>query len=534
MSSRASFAIVMVATFGLAACGEFGSDNPTTATPPDPDAGTPTPDGGLPPVGGEAMRGITLTVGEAGKTAFVMQSKTATVPMKLERRNGSVGAVLVTVKGLPTGATADPLTIAAGANEGTLTVHAASTTPQGAFSLDLTAVEQVANGASATAKLAAFVRGLPGTLDTTFGTGGIIKEVFTVAGSGVTDARVSKTGSILLAGRRVNTLTMLRYSESGVVDATFAGGGNLNLATSQGGLFLDVQEGKTAADSFISATGGFGSTVPLARTTLDGTLVTTFATTGIADVTLGLGVCNGAQTVALPDGKSLLLTVHSGAMRLSVVSRWKADGTLDGTYGVSGLCQLTANGTGSTSAGAGTMIPRPDGSVQVAMSTADGKGFVKGCTAIGALDTTIGATVDHLVLTSPSVTAARAANGGIVFLGPTSWWRMSSALSPDTTIGTNGDVGISPLQDATSLLTQQDGGVVVGGMGTNAGAFTLVRYQANGLLDPAFGVAGIATIEVTATNSATLSKLVAQPDGRILVLGTQFETADGFMARIWP
>ena len=85
------------------------------------------------------------------------------------------------MKNLPAGVTADALTIAAGANDGTLTVHAASTAPQGLTSLDLAAVESVPNGASATAKLDTFVRGLPGTLDTTFATEGIFKNVFASA-----------------------------------------------------------------------------------------------------------------------------------------------------------------------------------------------------------------------------------------------------------------------------------------------------------------------------------------------------------------
>lgn len=534
MSSRVSF-VVVGAALALAACGGFGSsEDPVTTPTPSPDGGTTGADGGVDPVGTDGARGITMTAGETGKNVFLMQTKTVAVPVKLVRQSASVGAVTVTVKNLPKDATADALTIPAGAVDGTLTLHAAATTPQGLVSLDLVATESVTNGASAAAKLATFVRGLPGTLDTTFGAGGIVKEVFTVAGSSVSDARVLKTGAIILAGQRVNNLTLARYTESGTMDAAFAGGGVLNLAALQGGLFLDVQEGKTPAESFVSATGGAGSTVPLSRATLDGVLTTTFATTGTANVTLGLGFCNATQTIALPDGKALLLTVHSGATKVVVVSRWKTDGTLDATYGVNGLCQLTGSGTGSTVAGAASMLPRPDGSVQVAMSTANGQGFIKGCTVSGMLDTTIGATADHFVSTVPSVRASRSADGGIVFLGSTSWERMNALLVPDTTIGTNGTVATSPIQDATSVLPQPDGGVVIGGMGTNGGAFTLVRYAKNGLLDPAFGVAGVATIELTATNNATLSKLVTQPDGRILALGTQFETADGAIARIWP
>ena len=87
MSRHASFAIVVAMLGGLAACGGFGSSDSSTPTDT-PDAGGPTADGGLDAVGGEAARGLTLAVGEAGKTVFVMQGKTATAAVKLVRRSG--------------------------------------------------------------------------------------------------------------------------------------------------------------------------------------------------------------------------------------------------------------------------------------------------------------------------------------------------------------------------------------------------------------------------------------------------------------
>ena len=530
MSRRASFAIVVAATLGLAACGEFGSDS-GAATPSDPDAGT-TPDSGLPPVGGGATRGITVTAGEAGKTAFVMQSKTTTVPIKLDRRSASVGPVLITVTGLPKDATVDPLTIAANAVDGTLTVRAASTTPQGTLSLDVTALEQVPNGASGTAKLAAFVRGLPGTLDTTFGTNGVVNDVFGASDSTATSARITQDGSIVVSGRRATTLALARFTTAGVLDLTFAGGlGRASVGAAQGSLFLDIHEGKTPADGFISAVSSGTTSASVFRAKLDGLLNTTFGGTGSVSMTLGLGNYNGRQTSALADGTALVLTAHVGTTKAGVVSRWKANGALDTTYGAgSGVCQLTASGTSGTLNGVPRMFVKADGSARVVLSLADGTGAVKGCTPAGLLDTTLGSTPDYVVaLPGLSVDAAPYFDGGIVALRQTAWSRVNAAFVGDTALA---NVPLAPITSAVALITQADGGIVVVGAGDTANA-TLVRFKLTGLRDPDFGTAGVSPVSLSPIG-AIVYGMVAQPDGRILVFGSSSDHFDGVIARVWP
>jgi uncharacterized delta-60 repeat protein len=525
-------------TLGLSGCGGFGSGDetappPTTTTP---DGGTPTPDAGIDPVGGQAALGITLTVGDAGKQSFVMQTKTAAVPVKLVRRSGSVGPVTITVSKLPKDATADPLTIPAGALDGTLTLHAASTTPQGLSSLDVLATESVPNGASASATLDAFVRGLPGTLDTTFADGGVFKTVFASATSSASDAHILKNGSIVVSGHRTNTFALARFTEAGVLDTTFAGGlGRANIGSGQGDVFLDVHEGATPADGFVSAL-AFGTITPrVFRTKLDGINDIAFNGTGEASVTLGLGNANGIQTIALPDGSALVLSRHLGTSKAGVVSRWLANGTLDTSYGTSGTCQLTGSGTGSEVNGVSGMFLQPNGSVRVVLSLASGSGAIKACTATGAPDSSIGgAAPDYFRLAPPSAYAAPYFDGGMVFLGASSWGRINAAFIGDTGIGSFGSVATTPeIASPTSMVTQADGGVLVAGTGSTQGTFAVLRFLKNGTRDPDFAVAGLATITV-ATNGATLTKVVAQPDGRLLLLGRQDDNFDGVIARIWP
>jgi uncharacterized delta-60 repeat protein len=78
---------------------------------------------------------------------------------------------------------------------------------------------------------------------------------------------------------------------------------------------------------------------------------------------------------------------------------------------------------------------------------------------------------------------------------------------------------------ATDVVIQPDNKIVVAGeVGANfdnAGKdFYVLRYDANGGLDPAFGTGGVARIAVTAAvDGETPYALALQPDGKILVGG---------------
>jgi uncharacterized delta-60 repeat protein len=527
-------AVAGLVAASVVACSGFAADNSASTPPGDTDSGdVSSPEAGPPSVGSNPNRGITLTVGD-GKTLFVVQSRTASIPVKLAREGGSIGPVTVTVPKLPVGATVDPLTVPAGATDGTLTLHASASTPQGPVSLSVIATEQVSGGATSIAMLDAFVRGLPGTLDTTFGDGGVVKQVFSSATSGASDVKVMKNGAIVISGHRTNTLEITRLTPAGALDTTFGSGtGRTSVAGAQGALYIDIHEGATPADGFISCVSFGTTTATVCRSTLDGVPDTTFNNSGQAPLTLGLGNLNGIQTIALANGSALVLTNHF-ANHLGVVSRWKPDGTLDTTYGTNGTCQLSGSGTGSTVSDTTGMFLRSDGaSVRVAMAVSGG-GLMKGCNATGALDTTLGSAPDYFQTFTPAGQVAPNIDGGFVFLGGTSWSRVNAGFVGDTGIGSFGTVSTAPLTNASSPVVQADGAIVVLGDLSTApsGSFTLMRFKQNGVPDPDFGSAGIATLTV-GTNNYTPAKLIAQPDGRLLVIGTQGDNFDGFIARLW-
>jgi len=172
------------------------------------------------------------------------------------------------------------------------------------------------------------------------------------------------------------------------------------------------------------------------------------------------------------------------------------------------------------------MLPRPGGAVFVLSASA-----IRGCTASGQLDTTIGTAPDFAYTTNGIVEFARTADGGMAHLGSTGWRRINAGFVPDTSLGAFGTVAFT-LPTVANLIAQPDGGVLVGG--TDGPDFKVLRYTSNGILDPGFGTNGTATFNVAGTQPSALAKLVAQPDGRILAIGKHYDTLDGAMVRFWP
>jgi uncharacterized delta-60 repeat protein len=86
-----------------------------------------------------------------------------------------------------------------------------------------------------------------------------------------------------------------------------------------------------------------------------------------------------------------------------------------------------------------------------------------------------------------------------------------------------------------AVAVQRDGKLVVAGYAADASNidtdFALVRYNADGSLDPSFGTGGVVTTDL-GTRSDDVRAIVIQPDGRIVVAGTAGE--DIAVARYMP
>jgi uncharacterized delta-60 repeat protein len=197
-----------------------------------------------------------------------------------------------------------------------------------------------------------------GALDATFGTGG---KVFTAIGT-VNDrgdaAALQSDGKIVVAGRYTNgpsdesayrDIAVIRYGTSGTLDAGFGSGG---IVTTQIGSDADeanaviIQpDGKILVSGFTN--NGSNDDIALIRYNDDGTLDSGFGTGGIVTTAIGSGEEGGLQIRMQTDDKIVMAAysdVGGGDLDWAVL-RYGSTGSLDGTFGTSGIT-VTSFGTG--------------------------------------------------------------------------------------------------------------------------------------------------------------------------------------------
>ncbi len=143
---------------------------------------------------------------------------------------------------------------------------------------------------------------------------------------------------------------------------------------------------------------------------------------------------------------------------------------------------------------------------------------------------------------SGASSAAFMADGRLVVAGGTYVWRgdgdenfaaiavvrYNPDLSLDTSFSQDGklttDIDAARYAGASDVMIQADGKILVAGSTgrSPSGDFVLVRYRADGSLDPSFGTGGIVTTDFGVYERVNAAAL--QPDGKIVVLGESIDT----------
>ena len=333
-----------------------------------------------------------------------------------------------------------------------------------------------------------------GTLDTSFGSGGMVHTNF---GGGTDEAlslAVQADGKIVLAGGIVygSTGQLVRYNSNGTLDNSFGAGGTVSLsASSWNSEFRGVaiqSDGKIVAmgrGSLPSGQEAFG----VARFTSSGALDSTFASGGIAVTALTSGSHQEPVAVAIQsDGKIVeagwaddptgVSDRDFGLVRYNVGVAGQPDGSLDTTFGQGGI----------------VTTPFPDGGVlgtdAIALQ-ADGKIIVAGSGDVA------GTAFFELARYNVGVTGqadgsldGTFGDGGIV-------------LTSGSGAGGNG-VAIYPNSDPTN-----GGKIVVTGTG-NGNNLVFVRYLA--APSPSFSVTGFPS-SITAGTAGTFTVTARNADG---------------------
>jgi uncharacterized delta-60 repeat protein len=345
-----------------------------------------------------------------------------------------------------------------------------------------------------------------GGLDMTFGSNGkVLTDLGANATYGIAVA-VQPNGKIIVAGASAQNgvfvdFAVARYNGDGTLDTTFGSDGivTTDFGAYDVGRSIAVQpNGKVIVAG--ETAGGMEGDFAVARYNQDGTLDTTFGSGG--KVTTDFGGYESAHSVAIrPSGRIVAAgwTSSSGFGDFAI-ARYNADGSLDGSFGADGKVVTDVGGYPDF---ANAVAVQPNGKVVAVGSsgtaTADSDFAVTRYNSNGTLDTDFGSggkvTTDFRGVGTPDVAYAAAVepNGRIVAAGETlaarrffpdfAVARYNTDGSADTTFGSGGQVitnfGLGSL--AWAVAVQRDGKIVAGGQGSPATNlldidFALARY----------------------------------------------------------
>jgi uncharacterized delta-60 repeat protein len=250
----------------------------------------------------------------------------------------------------------------------------------------------------------------------------------------------------------------------------------------------------------------------------DGTIDTSFASQGVMHRPL----TTGAQAVALDPGGAIAVA-GSGQGNL-IVLRLLTNGTLDPSFGDGGIFLGPHNDFIATD-----ILRTTGGGYRISTNYVDttGECRVIGLTADGKIDNSFGTSGVAAPGTSPGVSVSctsmvAQSDGNLLLAGQQDGHgfavRLLASGAPDTSF-VAGQVPVA-LQAATALAVDAAGNVLVAGTPpAGVPGAVVVRLQTTGALDPLFGNAGAAGIDLDSTAAPVVHDMAVLADGRVLAAG---------------
>jgi uncharacterized delta-60 repeat protein len=393
----------------------------------------------------------------------------------------------------------------------------------------------------------------PGTLDPRFSGDGYLVEDFANHGWGMAvalqrDGRIVTSGQENTVDSQARDVAVVRYLSDGQHDPSFGGDGIVftDLAGGPADFARDVavqRDGKIVA----GGSGGPGLDLAIVRYLTDGALDLGFGSGGyVLSNATGNDVVRGVAIQR--DGK-----IVGGGFAYPgpnfVVARWNTDGTLDPTFGNSGVVVTDLGG--------------PDQARGIALQT-DGKIVVGGYAAYnfavarylpdGTLDPSWdadGKAITDLGMDDVCRAVAIQPDGKVIcggytgiggglgsgeqqegLVGDFAMVRYLPDGSLDQTFGVEGMVitDIGSYAHARTVVVQADGKIILaghraepvtgveGGNGGPPGDFAIARYLPDGSLDPSFGVFGVAVSNLGGDDGIR-DAVIQSRDGKVVVVG---------------
>jgi uncharacterized delta-60 repeat protein len=336
-----------------------------------------------------------------------------------------------------------------------------------------------------------------GSLDSTFGSGGVVLTDFTGNADAAYAVLIQPDGGIVAGGATLGVDTSIyfgfgltRYDTNGNLDATFGTGGKVVTSIQPPGADDEVRalalqgDGKIVASGFsIDAVTGVPK-FALARYDTSGNLDPTFGTGGKV-LTSFFGVEDEARAIAIQaDQKIVTAGYATNAVPEFALARYNTDGSLDATFGTAGIVTTSFFGNDDE---ANAVAIQPDQKIVV---------------------------VGYAVSAAPEIALARYNTDG----------------SLDATFGTGGLATASILGNddrAFGLAIASDGRIVVTGYALGAARqFAVARFSADGTLDATFGTAGSSTTSVGGIDDEAHA-VTLSADGRITAGGFAIGSTTG-------
>jgi uncharacterized delta-60 repeat protein len=185
-----------------------------------------------------------------------------------------------------------------------------------------------------------------GSLDSTFGTGGIVRTDFgSPNNEGAVSVAIDSAGRIVAVGSTLipfsptgRDFAVARYNPDGTLDTTFDGDGrviSISAANFDGAVDVAIQsDDRIVVLGFVTLGSPYFA---LVRYDAAGSLDTTFGGTGVVTTNFGGATNTPSAVVVQPDGKVLAVgTVFPPGNRNFALVRYNADGTLDASFGIGG------------------------------------------------------------------------------------------------------------------------------------------------------------------------------------------------------
>jgi serralysin len=251
--------------------------------------------------------------------------------------------------------------------------------------------------------------------------------------------------------------------------------------------------------------------------------------------------CVVGNAVAAPADGTIVVAGGAGCRGRFALVRYRANGTLDPTFGGDGRVTTGFRGGRFYSTALGVAVQSDGKVVAVGICCHHSVFAVARYDLDGSLDPTFGGdgrvTTDFTPAGDHASSLAIQADGKIVVAGVAAVARDRARFAVarydtdgtlDATFGGDGRVTTQPedcVSQARGVTVQTDGRIVVAGSAGCIDEFGVVRYDTGGTLDPTFDGDGIVTTGFSGCPQATPNALAIGADGRIVVSG--FEACAG-------